>query len=159
MSTTAIQGAIHYVQNLRNSSKITDPSEYGRWIAMEYMLKELLPVEKEQIEQAFIEGAKYLESCKINPAIWKAEMKASEYYATTYQSAAPVTEQSDEDYVKSVYPDAECSYVSMSDTLNLGQYSIYENEYTVIAIGKGDTEQSAWSSAADRIRKAQLNLK
>ena len=153
MSTTAIQGAIHYVQNLRNSSKITDPSEYGRWIAMEYMLKELLPVEKEQIEQAFIEGAKYLESCKINPAIWKAEMKASEYYATTYQSAAPVTEQSDEDYVKSVYPDA----IIMSD-----YNPMYGNGFAIRSklecIGWNRYSRGfAWESAAQRIRKQKEN--
>lgn len=84
---------------------------------------------------------------------------ASDYYATTYPSAAPVIEQSnfktvnevmtfsDEDFVKSVYNDAECLPVDYGNDDTL--WCITTPKRIIVSHCK--TQKAAWSSAADRI--------
>lgn len=80
MIKTPIQQVQEYVRNIRNSSKITDPSEYGRWLAMEHLLTALLPTEREVIEEAWYTGK---EDGKDMGYHGRAEHTSAQHYFTT----------------------------------------------------------------------------
>ena len=109
---TAMQKAIELIKKKEKYENVHISA--GLNMAIE-ILTSLLPVERKGMEDAYDEGKKeQVDNCHSNgkgDIYFTSEKFGSDYFAQTYLSAAPVTEQSDEDYVKSFYPDA----IIMSD--------------------------------------------
>ncbi len=137
---TALQQAI---EHMKAEFEELDMTNHPTTNAVIRSLEKYLPAEQQQIEQAYNDGCVY------------GHINDSEtYFATTYgaEKVQGDDEMSDEEYVKSVYPDAiiRRRYSAAFDT---DYYFLVNsnNANEIVISGEVEDIESAWSDAANRI--------
>ena len=116
------------------------------------ILESLLPVEQRHIEDAYREG---FYNCKNEDEI---VMQPREYFTEIFGQPTQTDHSvdtndmvvSDEDFVKSVYPDAVCAFMGIKEGWVI--YPSNDIDDVRIAMGQAWLLFNAWSDAANRIR-------